>query len=110
MIEADKKIDIIEEVMKRAYLETPHSSSLSDEWQDSLMNMVKESCSPDDFEMEKVEKTLIAVSWIAAGIAAALIVMSGVFYSVQSDNFENDIQALYADHLSDIPAEYQEIF
>ena len=110
MTKSDKQTDIIEEVMKRAYLETPHSVLLPDEWQDSLMAIVNESCAPDDFEVERVEKTLIAVSWIAAGIAAALIIMSGIFYSVQSDNFENDIQALYADNLSDIPGEYKEIF
>lgn len=91
----EKQVNLVEDAMRRAY-KAQDSSSLSDEWKSSLMAIVQED--EKVFEIEKqIEKRFLYFSWIAAGIAAALIIVSGMLYSFQSYDIENDIQELYSD-------------
>ena len=95
----EKQIDLVEEAMKNAYSGEVEIPEISSTWQSEIMNLITSECTPEDAEAETVEKEFLYFSGIAAGIAAALIIVSSIItYSTQSDTFENDINNLYSDN------------
>ena len=98
----DKQITIIEKAMCRAYSEEPSLPEISPQWQTSLMAAIKNELPPEELEIKMMEKKFLYFSWIAASIAAVLIIFSGVmYYSPETNTLENDITALYADNTLD---------
>ena len=98
----DKQITIIEKAMCRAYSKEPLLPEISSSWQASLMTAIQNAPQPEEVEIKMMEKKILYFSWVAASIAAALIIVSGVvYYSPERDTLENDITALYADNTLD---------
>jgi len=99
----DRQVDIIEEVLQRAYSQQSESElpTPSSAWKTAIMEQVREYSSPEDVEVEIIEKKFLYLSWIAAGIAAALIIISTMTFALQQDNLESDINELYADNTLD---------
>ena len=92
----EKQIDIVEEALKNRYSEEPELPELSSEWQTTLMARISNECTTEDSEAEIIENEFLYFSWIAAGIAAALIIISSIIYTTPADSLENDIQELYS--------------
>ena len=98
----DKQITIVEKAMCRAYSEEPSLPEISSSWQSSLMTAIKNELPPEEAEIKMMEKKFLYFSWVAASIAAALIIISGVvYYSPERNTLDNDITALYADNTLD---------
>ena len=98
----DKQITIIEKAMCRAYSEKPSLPEISSSWQASLMTAIKNELPPEEVEIKIIEKKFLYFSWVAASVAAALIIISGiVYYSPETNTLENDITALYSDNTLD---------
>ncbi len=97
-MDRDRQIDLIEGAMRNAYSEEIASPEFSDTWQSTLMNHIAGECSPEDAEITTMEKEFLYFSWIAAGIAAALIIISSITNVVKQDTLENDINELYSDN------------
>jgi hypothetical protein len=95
------QIDFIEEVMKRAYSGEENTPELSKESQNTIMNSIYREFSDGNRENEVIEKKFLYISWIAAGIAATLLLISSLTFAMQHDNFESDIDELYADNTLD---------
>jgi len=94
----EKQTTLIEEAMKRAYLKDSEIPEISQSWKHSIMDHIKADSSPEDLELKIIEKKFLYFSWIAAGIAAALIIISTMTFALQQDNFETDMHELYADN------------
>jgi hypothetical protein len=95
------RIDLIEQAMKNAYLKEAELPEMSAAWKSSIMERINEDFSPEDTETEIIEKKFLYFSWVAAGVAAALVIISTITFSLQQNNFEDDIHELYADNTLD---------
>ena len=94
----DKQIDLIEKAMQNAYGDEPGLREVSADWKSSLMASIKKEYSFEAATSENLENKFLRFSWVAAGIAATLIIVAGVLYSIQNNDIESDIQELYADN------------
>ncbi len=97
----NRQIDFIEEAMKNAYSGEEDLPVVSESWQSTLMDHITTECSPEDAEAETIEKEFLYFSWIAAGIAAALIIISSITYATQPDALDDDLNELYSDNTLD---------
>lgn len=94
----NKQIDLIEQAMKNAYQEK-QPQEIPAIWQGAVIAAVKREAQAESKEIERTEKTLLHISWIAAGIAAILVLVFGLFFSQSNDgSVENDLQKLYVDN------------
>ena len=94
----DKQIDLIEQAFKNAYQEK-QPQEIPAVWQSAVMAAVRREVQAESREIERTEKTLLHISWIAAGIAAILVLVFGLFFSSSGDgSVENDLQKLYVDN------------
>ena len=94
----EKQIDLVEEALKRAYSENDGVNLPEAEWKSTLMLAVKEEYRSEVAETEILENSFLHYSWVAAAVAAALILVSGIMFSMRSDNIEEDLQELYTDN------------
>ena len=85
--------------MKNAYQEKT-SQEISGVWQSAVMASVKREANAEDKAVAQTESVLLRLSWIAAGIAAILVFMFGLFFNttVNEDSIEDDLQNLYVDN------------
>ena len=94
----EEKIEVLENALKHGYTAgNVNLSDLSGDWKKSQMSAVRSEYSPDDLAVDILEKKFFFISWAAAGIAAALMLVSGIVYSLNHDDLNNEIQALYPD-------------
>lgn len=95
----EKQIDIMEEAMKNAYNAKKAPVEIPPVWQSAVMTSIQRDASTEDRSVERTETTLLHISWIAAGIAAVLVMVFGLFFNDSSDGtIENDLQNLYVDN------------
>lgn len=101
---SSKHIDMIEQAMQKAYSEEPEITDPSSEWKSALMDRITAEYTPEDTEKQTIEKEFLYFSWIAAGIAAALIMILTIISATSTDPIENNINELYSytafDHLT----------
>ena len=91
-----KQIDLVEKSMQDAYSEEVELPDISPAWQTTLMKRITSECTPEDTETRTIETEFLYFSWIAAGIAAALIIISTMIYATGTDSIENNINELYS--------------
>lgn len=96
----DKQIDLIEQAMKKAYLDGGNTPVIPEIWQGAVMAAVKRVPQVELKEIERTERTLLHVSWIAAGIAAVLVLVFGLFFTNNTNDgsIEKDLQNFYVDN------------
>ena len=90
------KIDLVEKFMQDTYQEEVKTPEPSPAWQATLMEKIANDFTPKDSETKNIEKEFLYFSWIAAGIAVALIMVLTVRYSVSTDSLEHNINELYS--------------
>ena len=103
----NKKIDLIEQAFINARRSEESVASLSESWKVSLMQNIQAEAAEEDREFEMITRKIIMGSWIAAGIAAALVFASVLIYQTaapDSSALENDINALYGNNIYDLTA------
>ena len=94
----DEKINILERALKVAFTaENLTSYEVSADWSKSLMERIRNEYTPDDIAVDILEKKFLFISWAAAGIAAAFLLVSSLMFSSGYDDLSYDIQSLYAD-------------
>ena len=99
------KTDLIEQAFINARRSEDSAAVLSESWKASLMQNIQAEAAEEDREFEMVTRNIIMGSWIAAGIAAALVFVSALIYQTaapDSSAIENDIHALYGDSIYDL--------
>jgi hypothetical protein len=81
------KINMAEEVLAEAYRNFQPQVKVPDGFADSVMAEIKSELSEENSE----ELILFRISWIAAGLSAAMLVLSTfiVFYHNDSDDYIN---------------------
>ena len=99
-----KDIDLIEKAMQDAYSQIDAPPAPSSQWQNDLMSRITAEFTPEDTEKQTLEKEFLYFSWIAAGIAAVLIMVLTIISATATDPIENNINELYSytafDHLT----------
>jgi hypothetical protein len=95
----EKQIDLIEKAMKNAYLEGKTPAEIPPVWQSAVMASIQREVTAEDKAVKRTEATLLYLSWIAAGIAAILVLVFGMFFNDLNDgSVEDDLQNLYVDN------------
>lgn len=92
----DRQIDLIEEAFKNAHQEVQIPDA-PDIWQSTVMASIQREIKAGDLGVDRTETIMFRLSWIAAGIAAILVLMFGLFFNsaIEQDTFEDDLQNLY---------------
>jgi len=102
----EKNSEIVEEAFKNAFLEKDETfDSFPENWTSNLiLKIKKDSIMPYEIEFEQTGKRMLIFSSIAAGIAAAIVIVSTMTFSIQSrTDFTQDISSLYNDNYTELP-------
>lgn len=94
----DKQTAIIEEAFKNAYQERS-LPEIPEGWQGMVMSAVRQEVIAEDAVIARTENLIFRLSWLAAGIAAILIIMFSIFFNTakDTDSLEEDLNNLYVD-------------
>ena len=92
--------DIIEEAMKNAYRNSTPSPEIPETWQKNLMAALREKRVPENIDFDMAASRIFRASWIAAGIAAVIVILFSIFFSPShpGGGIEDDLRNLYADN------------
>jgi hypothetical protein len=93
----EHKIDVVEQALKQSYVSEVPDPVIADLWQAGVMNLIREDVQRGEGNIEQTAGRLLHLSWIAAGIAAGVMLIFSLFYDSNSSGIENDFQNLYVD-------------
>ena len=100
MMKNDRQIDLIEDTIRNAYLTGKTPEEIPAVWQSNVMASLKREINAEKNAVSRTETTMFHVSWIAAGIAAVLVLIFGLFFNTADNDgsLEDDLQNLYVDN------------
>lgn len=94
----EKDSELIEEALIKAFNDQ-HIPEIPENWQEQVMFAVRQEANSTDKSWANAENLIFKLSWVAAGIAAILVIIFSIFFIPLNEkgSWEEDLNNLYVD-------------